>query len=132
MTETVNPSEIMKLHHALVEELKGSGSIQSPEVEAAFRTVPRHLFLPGVPLEKVYSDEAIRTKSVGGVPVSSSSMPSIMAIMLEQLKLKPGHRVLEIGAGTGYNAALMAHIVGKAGKRSGSGNLNRGISGIAA
>jgi len=35
-----------------------------------------------------------------------------MAIMLEQMELEPGHRVLEIGAGTGYNAALMAHIVG--------------------
>ncbi len=39
-----------------------------------------------------------------------------MAIMLEQLDLQPGHRVLEIGAGTGYNAALMAHIVGEAGQ----------------
>src|SRR5581483_5459570 len=39
-----------------------------------------------------------------------------MAIMLEQLQLKPGLRVLEIGAGTGYNAALMAHIVGETGQ----------------
>ncbi len=42
--------------------------------------------------------------------------PAIMAIMLEQLEMEPGHRVLEIGAGTGYNAALMAHIVGDAGQ----------------
>jgi protein-L-isoaspartate(D-aspartate) O-methyltransferase len=39
----------------------------------------------------------------------------MMAIMLEQLQLQPGQRVLEIGAGTGYNAALMAHIVGETG-----------------
>jgi protein-L-isoaspartate(D-aspartate) O-methyltransferase len=39
-----------------------------------------------------------------------------MGIMLEQLGLEPGHKVLEIGAGTGYNAALMAHIVGETGQ----------------
>ena len=48
--------------------------------------------------------------------VSSSSQPAIMAIMLEQLDLQPGHKVLEIGTGPGYNAALMAHIVGEAGQ----------------
>ena len=40
----------------------------------------------------------------------------MMAIMLEQLDLQPGHRVLEIGAGSGYNAGLMAHIVGDSGQ----------------
>lgn len=42
-----------------------------------------------------------------GRPLSSSSQPAMMAIMLEQLGLEAGHRVLEIGTGTGYNAALM-------------------------
>src|SRR5262249_22095473 len=45
-------------------------------------------------------------------PISSSSQPSLMAQMLEDLRLEPGLRVLEIGAGTGYNAALLAHLVG--------------------
>jgi protein-L-isoaspartate(D-aspartate) O-methyltransferase len=103
------------LHQALVDGLKASGCIGTPLVEAAFRAVPRHLFLPGVPLDLVYSDEAIPTKRLDGAAVSSSSQPAIMAVMLEQLQLEPGHRVLEIGAGTGYNAALMAHIVGDAG-----------------
>ncbi len=85
-------------------------------MEAAFRAVPRHLFLPHEPLSRAYADEAIPTKRIQGVPVSSSSQPSMMAIMLEQLDLQPGHRVLEIGAGTGYNAALMAHIVGEQGR----------------
>lgn len=104
------------LQGALVEHLKRSGAICSPNIEAAFRAVPRHLFLPTLAVERVYEDEAITTKHQDGVPISSSSQPAIMAIMLEQLALEPGHRVLEIGAGTGYNAALMAHIVGKAGR----------------
>jgi protein-L-isoaspartate(D-aspartate) O-methyltransferase len=103
------------LHQALVDQLKSNGYISSASVEAAFRAVPRHLFLPDVALEEVYRDQAIVTKSINGQFVSSSSQPAIMAIMLEQLELQPGQRVLEIGAGTGYNAALMAHIVGDAG-----------------
>src|SRR5204862_9660 len=50
-----------------------------------------------------------------GLPVSSSSQPAIMAVMLQLLRPLPGQRVLEIGAGTGYNAALIAHLVGPAG-----------------
>ncbi|MGH3813578.1 MAG: methyltransferase domain-containing protein [Pseudonocardiaceae bacterium] len=48
--------------------------------------------------------------------VSSASAPGVVAGMLEQLDVAPGHRVLEIGAGTGYNAALLAHLVGAAGE----------------
>jgi protein-L-isoaspartate(D-aspartate) O-methyltransferase len=100
----------------LVQKLKSRGHIRTPQVEAAFRAVPRHVFLPGVALDEVYSDRPIITKRLDGIPVSSSSQPSAMAIMLEQLGLEPGHRVLEVGAGTGYNAALMAHIVGDEGQ----------------
>src|SRR5205823_13707927 len=58
-------------------------------------------------------DDAIVTKrDADGHPVSSSSQPTIMAIMLDQLGVAAGQRVLEIGAGTGYNAALIASIVG--------------------
>jgi len=99
-------------HHALVQRLKDRAFLSDPRVEAAFRAVPRHLFLPDVPLETVYTDEAIATKKRDGLAISSSSQPTVMAIMLEQLGLQPGDHVLEIGAGTGYNAALMAHIVG--------------------
>ena len=104
------------LHQALVDQLKAQGRIRTARVESAFRAVPRHLFLPGYPLQRVYSDKAIDTKRMAGEAVSSSSQPSMMAVMLEQLGLRRGHRVLEIGAGTGYNAALMAHIVGKSGQ----------------
>ena len=95
--------------------MRDSGRLCSPAVEEAFRAVPRHLFLPGVPLARAYADEAVATQAVDGVTTSSASQPSMMAIMLAQLDLLPGHRVLEIGAGTGYNAALMARLVGRQG-----------------
>src|SRR5262249_44045487 len=117
MDQTVSNDNTIALHQALVEKLKTSGCIATPQVEAAFRAVPRHLFLPDVALEKVYADEAIPTKLLeNGQAISSSSQPAIMAIMLEQLALEPGLRVLEIGAGTGFNAALMAQIVGERGQ----------------
>src|SRR4051812_2082062 len=103
------------LRQALVDKLRADQSIRSRPVEAAFRAVPRHLFVPETPLEDVYRDMVIPTKKESGQWISSSSQPTIMAIMLEQLQLKPGQRVLEIGAGTGYNAALIAHIVGSKG-----------------
>lgn len=78
--------------------------------------MPRHLFLPALEPAEAYLDRAIPTKwSSEGQPISSSSQPAIMARMLEQLQVERGQRVLEIGAGTGYNAALLAHLVGSAG-----------------
>jgi len=55
---------------------------------------------------------ARRDGPVRGVPTCSSSMPSIMAIMLEELLVEDGSRVLEVGTGTGYNAALLCHRLG--------------------
>lgn len=82
----------------------------SERVLDAFARVPRHHFLPDVPLEVAYTDDAIVTHDEGGVPTSSSSQPSLMARMLDQLEVGPGDSVLEIGAGTGYNAAVMADL----------------------
>ena len=101
---------------ALVDNLQTTGVLTQPAVEAAFRAVPRHLFLPQLPIEEVYRDEAIPIKMQDGRAISSSSQPAIMAIMLEQLDLAPGQRVLEIGAGTGYNAALLGWLVGPNGQ----------------
>jgi len=103
-------------HGRLVDLLAEAGHVRTERVAGAFRTVPRHLFLPGVEPADAYADEAIVTKRQSdGRPISSSSQPAIMAEMLEQLDLEPGQRVLEIGTGTGYNAALLAHLVGTTG-----------------
>src|SRR6266568_5054930 len=116
MSNALDDPHSETLHQAFVDQLKSNGVLAAQGIEAAFRAVPRHLFLPDVEPEKVYFDDAIVTKYADGMVISSSSQPSLMAIMLEQLQLEPGHRVLEIGAGTGYNAALMAHIVGNSGQ----------------
>jgi len=81
------------------------------------RAVPRHLFVPDVPVHRAYADDVVQTKQdEAGIPISAASQPTIVALMLENLDVRPGQRVLEIGAGTGYNAALLAHLVGPAGR----------------
>lgn len=109
-------NDAAQYQRALVESLKRKEVLHTRQVEDAFLSIPRHLFLPDKPLEEVYSDIAIAVKRTEeGQWTSSSSQPAMMAIMLEQLDLRPGMRVLEIGAGSGFNAALMAHIVGPEG-----------------
>ncbi|MDQ2882494.1 MAG: methyltransferase, FxLD system [Actinomycetota bacterium] len=85
------------------------------EVEAALRTVPRHLFAPEVSLEEAYADRSIVTKRTEhGASISSVTAPHTQAMMLGQLQVAPGQRVLEIGSG-GYNAALLRELVGPEG-----------------
>ena len=110
-------AELAQLREGLAARVVAANRITSERVAAALRAVPRHLFLPGLPPQAAYRDEAIVTKrDQAGQPISSSSQPAIMAIMADQLDLAPGQRVLEIGAGTGYNAALISHVVGAQGQ----------------
>lgn len=117
------------------------GALRSPWLRRAFEDTPREMFVPrfyrsesgrevlvdGTDpqqhqewLRGVYTDDALTVQLTAapdlahgaGAPTSSSSMPTVMAGMLEALDLQPGHRVLEIGTGTGYNAALLCHRVG--------------------
>ena len=107
---------LARIRERLAARVISANHIRNDAVAAALRDVPRHLFLPQLAPESAYRDDAIVTKrDADGKPISSSSQPAIMAIMLDQLALAPGLRVLEIGAGTGYNAALMKHIVGPSG-----------------
>lgn len=113
---TESNNDMTTLRQIFVDRLKNAGMIRTPRVEAAFRAVPRHMFVPDTDRETAYQDAHIVTRWQGDTPISSCSQPSITAMMLEMLDLQPGQRILEIGAGTGYAAALMAHIVGETGK----------------
>ncbi|WP_020390669.1 methyltransferase, FxLD system [Kribbella catacumbae] len=104
-----------RLRAALTDLLVAQGAIHDQRVEAAFRAVPRHLFVPQVPLEIAYTDDVVLMKrNQAGVAISSVSQPTVVALMLEQADLQPGHRVLEIGSG-GYNAAMLHELVGPTG-----------------
>lgn len=111
-----DPSEAERLRANLVEYIRSRGTFHNPEVEAAFATVPRHLFLPGVDMATAYAPQVVVTKRADdGNALSSASHPNMVAAMLEQLDVRPGHRVLEIGAATGINAALLAELTGPTG-----------------
>ena len=80
--------------------------IRDPRVLAAFRMVPRHLFV----------SEALREQAYGDYPLpigeqQTISQPYIVAEMTQALELKKDDRVLEIGTGSGYQAAILAQIV---------------------
>ncbi|WP_318203507.1 methyltransferase domain-containing protein [Streptomyces sp. SCL15-4] len=120
----------------LVREIDADGAwAGDPVWREAFAAVPRHLFVPYyyVPgprgyerrwgespgpaarerwVRGAYADVPLATRLRDGELVSSSSQPSLMARMLVALRVEDGHRVLEVGAGTGYNAALLARRLG--------------------
>lgn len=104
-------------HQRLIDLLVERGDIRTRRVEDAFRAHPRHVFLPGQDLRHVYDPMhaiPIRWGEKGEV-LSSSTAPNVMAFMLEALDVQEGQRVLEVGAGSGYNAALLADLVGAQG-----------------
>lgn len=105
------------LRETMIAELRAMGGIRSEPVAAAFRAVPRHLFVPDAPLELAYAANAtVWPKHDGtGRMTSTVSAAHIQAVQLEQADVRPGMRVLEIGSG-GYNAALLATMVGAAGE----------------
>ncbi|MEV8015172.1 methyltransferase domain-containing protein [Streptomyces sp. NPDC086554] len=139
MGSDAEPPLAARARAALVREIEASGAcVRDPALLTAFRQVPRHLFVPyyyvaatGGGYERLwgedpdpvrrarwldgaYADSPLATRVRDGELLSSSSQPSLMAKMLEELELPPdGCDVLEIGAGTGYNAALLAHRLGE-------------------
>lgn len=87
------------------EQLRGRG-IREPRVLDAMARVPRHEFVPDESRDRAYAD--------GPLPIGygqTISQPYIVAYMTEQLDPQPGNRVLEIGTGSGYQAAVLAELV---------------------
>ncbi|WGD39725.1 methyltransferase, FxLD system [Streptomyces cathayae] len=112
---TTELDEASEPRHRLADQLHAAGHIRTTAVENAFHTVPRHAFAPDVPIHKAYANDIIPTHhTADGRIISSVSAPWLQADMLEAARIRPGHRVLEIGSG-GYNAALIAELVGPTG-----------------
>ncbi|MGB9722944.1 MAG: protein-L-isoaspartate(D-aspartate) O-methyltransferase [Chloroflexia bacterium] len=89
----------------MVEETIVARGVSDPDVLRAMRTVPRHLFVPPEYLDLAYDDRPL--------PIGygqTISQPYIVAWMTELLQLKPGEKVLEIGTGSGYQAAVLAEL----------------------
>jgi protein-L-isoaspartate(D-aspartate) O-methyltransferase len=118
----------------LVKYLKLSGLIKSKLVEEAFLAIPREHFIPEPLRDYAYEDHPL---PIGyGQTISA---PHMVAIMTEELKVEPHHKVLEIGTGSGYQAAILAYIVSKGGghvytveripelAQNALTNLNRGV-----
>lgn len=124
-----------ELREQFAHKLVAMHGAASTAVVDAFGAVPRHLFVdqyyrigktrrlirvdPRHPsasqLKAIYSDLALATHQRYGKGTSSTSQPSLVAYMLEELQISPGMKILEIGAGTGWNAALMGNLVGPKG-----------------
>lgn len=91
----------------LINALKRQGVLKSKLVEDAIRAIPREGFLwPETPNFLAYADEP---QGLGGTGQTISA-PHMVVIMLEELELASGLRILEVGAGSGYNAALLGWI----------------------
>ncbi|NED00558.1 methyltransferase, FxLD system [Streptomyces sp. SID6648] len=115
-TITTPTADAERLRNTLVDQLRADGHARTPAVETALRTVPRHVFVPDASLEDAYADSPVHIKyDTDGTSISCASQPGVVALMLDQLDIQPGERVLELGAGTGYNAGLLAHLVGEDG-----------------
>ncbi len=86
----------------------GRRPVRDPAVIAAMKHVPRHEFVPESQRRRAYED---RPLSIGHE--QTISQPYMVAIMTELLELSPGDRVLEIGTGSGYQAAVLSQLAAK-------------------
>ena len=89
----------------MVEEQIRSRGVKDPRVLGALRDVPRERFVPSYQVERAYEDRAL---SIGHG--QTISQPYIVAYMSEVLDVQADHRVLEIGTGSGYQAAILARL----------------------
>jgi len=102
------PRHEMVRNHIFGRELPDRTPVTDEAVLAAMRRVPRHEFVPADAKHLAYDDRPLQIGHGRTI-----SQPYIVAFMAELLKLKPDDRVLEIGAGSGYEAAVLSEIAGK-------------------
>lgn len=108
MPAELNETDLARLRHSMVDDQLCRRHITDPGVLAAMEKVPRHLFVPPGQRHVAYED--------GPLPIGSGqtiSQPYIVARMTELLRLTPTDRVLEIGTGSGYQAAVLAELAGE-------------------
>jgi protein-L-isoaspartate(D-aspartate) O-methyltransferase len=105
-SEDLSDRRFERQRRQLIETLRDRG-INDLEVLRVFDLVPRHLFVPESVQHRAYDDTP--------VPIGfgqTASQPSLQALYMQILQLKPTDRVLEIGTGSGYQTALLAHLAG--------------------
>jgi protein-L-isoaspartate(D-aspartate) O-methyltransferase len=102
---------LLEQNELLVKHLVSVGALKTPRIIEAFKKTPRHLFIRKDYLNHAYDDIPLPTYQGQTI-----SQPYTVAIMTESLTPKPGEKILEIGAGSGYQAAIIGRCVGTKGK----------------
>jgi protein-L-isoaspartate(D-aspartate) O-methyltransferase len=103
--------EAEQARRRMVDALVEEGLLRDPAVAEAMRAIPRHAFLPPALRGAAYADAP---QPIGGGQTISA--PHMVALMAQALDVQPGHRVLEVGGGSGYHAAVLGHLAGPAGR----------------
>ncbi|HEX2802525.1 MAG TPA: protein-L-isoaspartate(D-aspartate) O-methyltransferase [Sphingomicrobium sp.] len=106
MAETM--TDFAAEREAMVQRQIESRGIRDPKILEAFRAVPREEFLSGEYRDLAYGDHPLPIEAGQTI-----SQPYIVALMIQAAEITPGDRVLEVGAGSGYAAAVMSRIAGK-------------------
>jgi protein-L-isoaspartate(D-aspartate) O-methyltransferase len=102
---------VLEENEELIEHLKSLGALKSKTLEEAIRKFPRHKFIPKLLRQVAYDDMPLRIDGSQTI-----SQPLVVAIMTEALEIKWGNKVLEVGTGSGWQAALLSYLVGDKGR----------------